>query len=299
MADLQAGQIHRDQLRGVGFGDGAIDHRLKVGRLHRTGRATFSIAHRRDDREALIHAALLAAGDGAALSHWTGGAELGFMTIPPLPIDITVPRQRRAVANVRYFRRLLPLDEILFEDGLAITSVGRTLFDLAGRVNEFVFRRAVKEVTVQGLHCWPTLPMLLERHPGQPGAELVRAVIDEGDSPVGVVSTDGEERFLAIVRRCGLPPPAHQYGIAFPGGWVAVDFAWPDLRLAVECDSSFHENDIAGETDHDRDGGLLAAGWLIFRVTWRQLYFEPDLVLRRFRAIYERALRARRISATS
>ena len=299
-AALQGGQIHREQLRGLGLGGSAIDHRARGRRLHRTTRGVYSVGHRRGDLLARIHAAILAAGDGAALSHWAGGGELGLTAVrSTTQIDVTVPSARRPRPGIRYHRSKLPADEIVFENGLAITSVGRTLFDLAGSTTEFIFRRAVKEVAVQRLHCWPTLPMLLERHPSAPGAALIRAVIDEGSLPPGVVPTDGEERFSAIVQRGGFPPPARHYGVAFPGGWVEVDFAWPDLLLAVECDSSFHENEIALETDHDRDGGLLAAGWIVFRVTWRQLHDDPDRVLRRFRAVYERALRNRRMATTS
>jgi len=70
-----------------------------------------------------------------------------------------------------------------------------------------------------------------------------------------------------------------------------VDFAWPDLRIVVEVDSSFHEVDVSLETDHGRDQDLLAEGWSVFRVTWRQLRYEPERVLLRFRAFFDRALR--------
>jgi very-short-patch-repair endonuclease len=70
-----------------------------------------------------------------------------------------------------------------------------------------------------------------------------------------------------------------------------VDFAWPELRIVVEVDSSFHEEPIALETDRSRDQALLAEGWLIFRVTWRQLHDDPDRVLRRFHAFFDRSLR--------
>lgn len=287
VAALQGGVIHRDQLRGLGLGGRAVDHRVARGKLHRTGRMTYGVGHRRNDLEAHLHTALLVAGDGAALSHRTSGAELGFMSVGSTPVSITVPRQRRPPSGVRYHRRVLPDDEIVFQNGFALTSVGRTLFDIAGLASEFVFRRAVKEVSVQKLHCWPTLPDLLKRHPRSPGAARIRTVIAESGPPPSVVLTDGEERFLALVRKGGLPEPSHHYGIGLADDWFEVDFAWPALGIAVEVDSSFHEIPIALETDHARDQRLLAAGWRVFRVTWRQLYDDPGAVLRRFRAFYE------------
>ena len=207
-------------------------------------------------------------------------------------IDVTVPSQKRQADGVRYHRAQLPPDEVVVHEGLPVTSVGRTLFDLAGCVDEFSFRRAVKEAAVLRLDCRPSLPELLNRHPRSPGAALVRAVIAEGSAPIGVVPTNGDERFLAIIRRGAFPAPAHRYGIALADGWVEVDFAWPELRIVVEVDSSFHEVPIALEADHGRDQDLLAAGWRVFRVTWRQLHDDPDRVLRRFRAFFARATAA-------
>lgn len=136
VAEMQGGQIHRRQLRDLGLSESAIDRRIARGRLHRIGWMTYAVGHRRADREARLHSALLVAGEGAALSHRAGASELGFLTISSTPIEITVPKQRRAPPGVRYYRRSLPDDEIVFENGFAITSVGRTLFDLASRIGE-------------------------------------------------------------------------------------------------------------------------------------------------------------------
>lgn len=119
--------------------------------------------------------------------------------------------------------------------------------------------------------------------------------------PANVVPTDGEDRFLELVLADGFPAPSHRYGVALTNDWLEVDFAWPELRIAVEVDSSFHEVPIAIETDRARDQALLAAGWIVFRCTWRQLHDDPEGVLLRFRKLYstvaaQRSLREPRMA---
>lgn len=110
-------------------------------------------------------------------------------------------------------------------------------------------------------------------------------MIAERAAPAFAVPSDGEDRFAELVAAAGLPAPAHRHGIALAGEWVEVDFAWPALRVAVEVDSSFHEVRDAFESDRVRDQGLMAAGWFVFRVTWRQLHDEPGRVIERLRRL--------------
>lgn len=205
---------------------------------------------------------------------------------------------------MRFHWRMLPADEIAVDDGLPVTCAVRVLFDLAGTLPEWQFRRALKELHVRGLYGKLSLVDLLDRHPGPPGAALLRRVVEERSGPTTSVPTDGEERFIALVNGAELPNPSHRFGIALGGEWVEVDFAWPHLRVAVEVDSRFHEVQDGREIDHERDQALMAAGWWVFRVTWRQLRFEPQKVLTRLlqllaRAEAERSLRRRHWTRSS
>lgn len=177
----------------------------------------------------------------------------------------------------------------MIHEGIPVTRSVRILFDLAGVLSEHLHRRAVREVEVQGLFDHLSLADLLERRPHPPGAELIRSLIGQRAAPATVVPSDGEDRFASLVASGGLPTPMHRYGIALAGDWVEVDFAWPELRVVVEVDSSFHEVDVALELDHLRDQELIAEGWWVFRVTWRQLYHEPERVLARLRRLLTRA----------
>lgn len=289
VAELQGGQIHREQLYALGIRDGAIRFRLRSGALHRTHRNVYGVGHRRDDLLAGWHAAVLTSGDGACLSHRAGAAHLGIRAADGGPIEITVPGQRRPREGIRTIRRSLPPDEVTVIDGLPVTTPCRTLFDLAGVLPERLFRRAVKEVEVQRLDDRLSLADLIRRHPRPPGAKAIKGVITSSAPAATVIPSDGEDRFMELVEGASLATPSHRYGIALADEWVEVDFAWPALRVAVEVDSSLHETQIALEVDRARDQALMADGWRVFRVTWHQLRYHPQRVLRSLLAVLAEA----------
>ncbi len=59
-----------------------------------------------------------------------------------------------------------------------------------------------------------------------------------------------------------------------------VDFLWRGGRLVVEVDGyAFHSTRSAFERDRRKDAALADAGFMVRRVTWRQLAGEPERVL--------------------
>jgi very-short-patch-repair endonuclease len=92
------------------------------------------------------------------------------------------------------------------------------------------------------------------------------------------------------VRAAGLPRPRVNARI----DGYEVDFLWPDHRLVVEVDGhAFHSNRPQRERDSRRDRDLAVHGYLVLRVTWRQIDREPEALVARIAALLER-LSARR-----
>jgi very-short-patch-repair endonuclease len=88
--------------------------------------------------------------------------------------------------------------------------------------------------------------------------------------------SEAEERFLALVRRAGLPEP--EVNVALHG--YEIDFLWRDERLAVEIDGyAFHGDRDAFEADRRRDADLAARGIQVMRVTWRRIAKDPVATL--------------------
>ena len=90
----------------------------------------------------------------------------------------------------------------------------------------------------------------------------------------------------ALVRQAGLPQPVSQHVT----GRYRLDFAWPELRVAVETDGwATHGRRQGFEDDRARDAFLLAAGWRVLRVTYRQLRHHPTLVAAQLSAVLAQA----------
>src|SRR4051812_26417880 len=77
------------------------------------------------------------------------------------------------------------------------------------------------------------------------------------------MQSDLEARVLAELGRQGLPTPQVQWPVRVPGGRdIRIDFAWPDVRVALEIDHPFwHAGFDEWRRDRARDRQLLGLGW--------------------------------------
>ena len=164
-------------------------------------------------------------------------------------------------------------------DGIPVTSIHRTLLDLAGVLTRRRLERALNEAEVRRLTDRLSLPALLARHPRRRGAATLRELLAERRH-VDVTRNDFEEQFLALLDRNRLPRPRMNASLWIRGRFFEPDCLWRERRLMVELDGrEVHATDAAFEDDRERDRILLAEGWRTARVTWRQLRDQPDEVI--------------------
>lgn len=229
-------------------------------------------------------AAVLACGPGSALSHRASGGHWGLRTGEAGPVDVTVPCRRRSRRGVRLHRARLPHDELTTHEGIAVTTVARTLLDLAGVLDREHLEQAVAKAEQLGLGDSPSVPELLERYPRFRGRGLLRAILGEGLGR-GVARGELEIRFQRLLRRHDLPLPELNVWLELGGRRIQADCVWREHALIAELDSRAHHADwAASEADRARDRALIAAGWRCVRITWRQLCDEPDRVAADLRA---------------
>ena len=229
-------------------------------------------------------AAVLAGGPLAVLSHRSAAALWGLIAYHGLP-EVTVPGTGRRRPRLTFHHSPLPSDERTVHDAIPVTTVARTLIDLAALVPDHQLERAVNEAEIRGLTGPLSLGELVERHPRRPGTKLLRVQLDRLNAGATVTRSDLESLFLAFLDDIGLPRPATN--VAVEG--LEVDCVWRRERVAVELDSrGFHDNAIAYERDRERDRNLHAVDWRPLRITWRQLTQTPAEVERDLRRILAR-----------
>lgn len=280
LARRQHGVTARRQLLGLGITRHQVDGRIARGLLHEFHAGVFVFGVRRISRKGRWMAAVLACGDGAVLSHRAAASLWGLMSPRDVYPEVTVPRGRRARRPGIVCREAdLAADEVDEIDGIPVTSVFRTVLDLAGVLKARELERAWNEVKVKGLTDRVPMGELLVRHRGKRGTSALQALLSS-TKPEGITRNDFEEAFVTLLDAHGLPRPRLNATVFLRGRFYEIDCLWEDRRLAIELDGrEVHGMPRAFETDRQRDRVLVAEGYRTTRVTWRQLRNEPDDVV--------------------
>jgi hypothetical protein len=278
LAGRQHGLVARRQLLAAGIRRGSIGSRLERGALHAVHRGVYAVGHPKMTTEGRWMAAVLVGGDGTVLSHRSAGQLWGLIRHSPLPPEVTRPEHFKSRSGLVGHHASLPPDETGRVLGIPVTSAPRTLFDLASLLSGHQLERAFNEAEVQRLVDRLSLPELIARYPRHRGLASLRGLLD-AKTPRGITRSRLEERFVAFLDTNGLPRPHLNAGLTLRGRFFEVDCLWRARRLVVELDGrGFHDTGRAFEMDRERDRILLAEGWRVTRVTWRQLDEETASV---------------------
>jgi hypothetical protein len=252
-----------------------------VGSLAFTFRGVYLVGHDALAPFAWEMAAALSYRGWAVLSHRSAAAVWKLIPEPPRRVDLTVvgrDARSRPELRITTTKVLHPPRDFRWRDGLPVTSPARTMIDLAGCVDaDLEVERALAELRVLGLARDSELRAAMDRCPHRKGVGPLGALMDSEQAPA-LTRSEAERRMLALCQRAGLPRPVVG---ARPCGFP-VDFLWPPAQLVVEVDGlTFHGHRRAFENDRRRDQILVAAGYRVIRVTWRQITHEPLAVIAR------------------
>ena len=171
-------------------------------------------------------------------------------------------------------------------DGIAVTTLGRTLADLATALPRRDLEKACEATEALGLN--------LTIDPDHPGARRLHEAMDHD---LTTTTRSGlEDEFLVLCDRYEIARPLVNTVVE---GFL-VDFCWPEERLIVETDGRRHRTRAAFERDRARDALLTAAGWRVMRFTARQVRGDPLTVAARVLGSQHRlTVAARVLSARS
>jgi very-short-patch-repair endonuclease len=224
-------------------------------------------------------AAVLAGGSGAVLSHRAAAALWGIRSPSGGAIDISVPHRSRSSSDIRRHLASLPADEVTARYGIPVTTVPRTVFDLASVASEQGVEAALRESEYLELRDRLSLHDLLDRYPGHRGCRKVRTCLARRAEAPGRIRSPLEEVFLPFLRRHRLPIPRLNAWIQLDGRSFQVDCLWEVPKQIVELDGfQSHGTRIAFREDRARDRILRVAGYSVTRIAWNQLKDEPTAI---------------------
>lgn len=232
-------------------------------------------------------AAVLASGPDAVLSHWSAAALWMIRPSSRSIVDVTCPHKSRSWDGIWRHHKALPPDEVAIHDGIPVTSVPRTILDLAASEREDVVESLIGEMEYRELRDALSLWNLLDRYPRRRGCRRVRLALERlQDEPGGRKRSRLEERFAPFLRDRNLPLPRFNDPIKAGNGRFEVDCHWPGINQIVELDGwQAHGTRTAFHRDKARDRVLTAAGYTVTHITWNQLDDEPEAIASDLRAL--------------
>ena len=273
LAARQHGIVARWQLVDSGLPTHIVEYRVRIGRLAPVHRGVYR-ATPLVGPLAREMAAVLACGSRSVVSHRSAAGLWEILpSNPRRPVDIIV-RGRRPSRIPGLQSRLGPglaSDEVTSKNDVPLTTVSRTLIDLAGVATFRDLERALARADQAGMLDRTALMSLMARCPRRLGAPVLRALLFSGASP-SMTRSDAEYELLSLLRQAALPLP--ETNVKVEG--FEVDLLWRAGRLIVEVDGfTFHSSRTAFERDRRRDATLNAAGYRVVRVTWQQIKRKP------------------------
>jgi len=275
----QYGAISLEQLVLAGLSASAVRDRVAGAQLHRVHRGVYTVAP-----PALLshagraYAAVLAAGDGALLSH--GSAAWWWALTKKRGRRLHVSRAGTATRARRGFvvhgRPVLEPEDRAIHERMALTSVERTLFDQAATAKLDDLANQLEIAVERRLYDHRAMVELMRSSPSAPGTPLLREVFRAAQPPA-FLRSGGERVLRRLIYRSGLPRP--RVNMDFHG--YERDLVWPDQGLVVEYDGwDGHKTRAQQELDRVRDATLAVVRIPVLRITGLKLHLDPGWVLK-------------------
>jgi len=269
----QHGVVARAQLLELGLSPGVIDRQIRSGWLRPLLRGIYQVGPV-PPALALETAAALAGGPEGALSHTSALALWKLKTRRNgEPIHVTIAGSSRVNTRTVLFHRTKTWrdDERTVVDGIPVTSVARTLVDVASILGSREFSHVISSAERLELLSQPQLARLPGRYARRAGMALVRTLVESScDRPF--LRSEAERRCVALLVEAGIQRPEVNVSV----GPYELDLFWPKEGVAIEVDGYRHHRSRAQfESDRGKDMWLRSKGIEVIRLTWRQITQTP------------------------
>lgn len=287
LATRQHGVVSAFQLRELGYSRDRISGDATQGRLVRLHRGVYAVGHCDLSWSGRCLAAVLASAPALA-SHASAGRLWGLLAFDPQTFDLTTVSGRRRTPAARIHRAYLMPEDEAEVTGVPVTSVARTVLDLADALRRDRLERLLERAEELNLLDLVEINELMSRTTRHKGRRALRAALAAHGHGTSFTRSGLERRFLRMVMATGLSRPSMNFNVA----GYELDAYWADERLGVELDVfETHGSRAAFERDRVRDEDLALAGTLVIRVTGARLDREPEEVMARVSTLLARRRR--------
>jgi len=276
LAATQHGVVKAAQL---GLSRSTIKEWVRTGRLHPLYRGVYAYGHSALSQQGEWMAAILAAGDGAALAGLSAAALHRVPKRVARDIDVIVPKPRTSQPGFRARTcRGLGWRDVTIIDRIPVTTVARMLVDLADVMDVDELAHVIHEAAYLDIFSLEATRDAMARANGRHNLSVLEKALRQHLSGSAGTRSRLEKRFRRLVRGAGWPEP--RVNTIVDG--FEVDFYWPGL--CVEVDGAGHARPRSKVDDRIRDAALRAAGYVVLRFSETDIDERPAWVLRQLAA---------------
>ena len=178
IAERQGGYFATGQAWGAGFARDLLSYHAKSGKLERIAHGIYRLRRFPASPYEDLFVALLRTGPRSVISHESALGVYDLTDALPTQVHVTVPRTAsRRREGIRLHTKAIDSSEITTRDGLAVTTVPRTIADVAaaGLAEEFVIQ-AVHQAIDRGLAGPNELRNAREKYGGRAARIIAQAL---------------------------------------------------------------------------------------------------------------------------
>ena len=289
LAERQHGVLSREQARALGCTDAFLRRRLRTMDWESVTMRVVRLVGVADSFEQRCLTAVLDAGHEAVVRAKTAARVWGLPGFVGEDVEVTRLRRRarrRTDPVPAHEPTLVPPHHRTTHDGVPVTTVERTIFDLMASVPPGRAERALDSALARRVTTLRRLRATGEElcSRGRPGSALFRQLLADRGIDFRPTESSLEDAFLDLVREAALPEPERQVDLG-GGAWIGrVDFYARSARLVIEVDSDWlHTSAVDAAADKARDEALRAAGFATLRVTEDEIRNRPAVAVERLR----------------
>lgn len=279
IARRQFGVFSRFQAMECGFTGKQIEYRVRSSQWDRMLPQVYGLSGQPPTFEAKVHAALLWGGRGSVASHTCAARLWSLPGAEDADVELTFLSSRKTTTDFSLHRNPLSRQEVVQRGPLRLTSVARTLLDVAGQWSERQVEAALDHALLTGMVRLKDLRGVLDRRAnhGRNGCGPLRKLTDDRDPKARPSMSEMERIFRRLLESSGLPAPVKQHPVRIGKDPAYIDFAYPVERVAIETDGyRWHGAKKRWEKDIMRSNELQAMGWRVVRITWADLTERPE-----------------------
>jgi predicted transcriptional regulator of viral defense system len=221
----QHGVFTIDQARWAGLSPAQIKHRLASGAWVGIFTSCYRAAGAPLTWRGQLLAACWATANGAVASHRSAAAVWELPGGRETPAEITCPRwlRGRHPGVIVHETKAMYRGDLAIRDGIPVTSVERTLLDLAAVSGDATIEMALDAAARRDLTTFECVRATVVRlsRPGRRGLRRLRRVLDLRSPEAALTDSEAETLLVRALRRHGLPPPVLQHVVCDGPAFVA------------------------------------------------------------------------------